>query len=636
MGTDPTSEFLELSRDLFCRIHQGCLDRIAGAWETRLGWTPGEMEGAPVLDFIHPDDQESTRDAIEMALSHGSIESFGSRIRSKSGAWVWMEWDAAGRGNVVLAVARDVSESNETLRSLQRWVRTLSMVERLAGVGHWHFEVDPEQGPTSVTWSKQVYAIHGRDPASHKPQVEEAIRLYHVADRPRVREAVRKALEEKESFEFEARLVPSPGELRFVRVSGQPGLGADGEVVAVFGVLTDITKQKKMEITLRRAIETAERAATSKSDFLANMSHEIRTPLNGVIGMTDLLLETELSTEQRDYVDAARGAGQHLQALLNDVLDLSKIEANRLRIDDTPFDLQEAIDVVIGTFSMQASRKGIALRSKGLAQSASFRGDVVRIKQILMNLVGNAVKFTDEGSVELRVERMPSGLRFEVEDTGPGIALSAQVGLFRRFNQLDNSSTRRHGGTGLGLSLSRELAELMSGRIGVKSELGQGSCFWVELAMAEVGETQQTGVNRPRNEPGGEALQILVAEDNPTNQLLIRRLLERRGHDVTLVEDGAEAVDAGLAEVYDLILMDVQMPNKDGWEATTELRAKGCEVPIFALTANTHAEAAEQALDIGMNGCLTKPIDLTSLDELLQGLGMLKSNQSEDFSKNAS
>jgi PAS domain S-box-containing protein len=629
------AELLAMSREVFCGIVDERIVWLSGGWTQALGWPEEALIGRPLLELIHPDDLQATQDWTQMLEQNGRVEGFNHRMRHEQGGWRWLEWTAESRGDLIQAVGRDVTEQTDTLRSLQRRMRTLSMVERMAGVGHWCFEVGEEPDPPLLYWSAQVYQIHGKDPSSYQPSLQEAIKLYHVGDRPKVRRAIKAAIETRRPMEFEARLVPFPGELRFVRVVGQPELDEEGKIVSVFGVITDITVQKRMEVESRRAIDAAQKAAACKSDFLANMSHEIRTPLNGVVGMTDLLLETPLSPEQKDYVEAARGAGQHLKALLNDILDLSKIEAHRLRLDDAPFELVAALDVVAGTFGMQAARKAIELKTQAFDQPVWLRGDVVRVKQILMNLVANAVKFTDRGTVELRATLTPEGVRFEVEDTGPGIPLASQGGLFRRFNQVDGSGTRRHGGTGLGLSLCRELTELMDGRIGLSSEPGRGSCFWVELPLTHGGQTEASPLGGTGQDVEAAALRILVAEDNPTNQLLIRRLLERRGHAVTLVEDGAEAVDAALAAAYDLILMDVQMPHKDGWEATTEIRDRGCVSPIFALTANAEADASERALELGMNGCLTKPIDIASLDSLLRGLGQRKL-QSEDFSRNAS
>jgi len=622
-----------MSRELFCRVVDGRIVWVSGGWTQALGWAEEALIERPILELVHPDEREATRDWTQMLEQTGRVEGFNHRLRHEQGGWRWLEWTAEFRNGTILAVGQDVTEQTDLLRSLQRQIRALSMVERMAEVGHWRFQLGEEPDPPALSWSAQVYAIHGKDPASYEPSLQDAIKLYHVGDRAKVRRALRAAIETRQSMEFEARLVPFPGELRFVRVVGQPELGEGGEVISIFGVITDVTAQRRTSSEARRAIDTAQKAVASKSDFLANMSHEIRTPLNGVMGMTDLLLETPLSSEQKEYVEAARGAGQHLKALLDDVLDLSKIEANRLRLDDAAFELGAALDVVVGTFGMQASRKDIELTRQALDEPVWLRGDAVRIKQILMNLVGNAVKFTDHGSVELRATRTSEGVRFEVEDTGAGIPIAMQGRLFRRFDQLDGSATRRHGGTGLGLSLCRELTELMGGRIGVSSEPGKGSCFWVELPLAHGGRADASPGGETTHEVEASALRILVAEDNPTNQLLIRRLLERRGHDVTLVEDGAEAVDAALAATYDLILMDVQMPNKDGWEATSEIRERGCAFPIFALTANAQAEASERAMSLGMNGCLTKPIDIATLDSILRGLGK---TQSADFSKNAS
>ncbi|WAT18346.1 PAS domain-containing protein [Aurantiacibacter sp. MUD11] len=608
---------------------------VSPACKQILGFDVEEMVGQSPLAGIHPDDRAHTLEVSESLLRGAKARIARYRHLHKDGHYVWLEANfrtitdsETGLVKEFVGTVRDISDrTNDELRSeeerarLRESTRLLQMAEAMANVGHW--KVDLVSG--SLFWSHEVYKIHGV-PANFIPSLEKAVEFYHPEDREIVQRALERAIDQMEDFSFQARIVRPDGTLRHVVSVGQCEESVAGEVVGVVGVFKDITDTFAAARELQEARDKAEAAVAAKSAFLANMSHEIRTPMNSVIRFAELLANSGLNRDQQGQARQIIESSHSMMPLLNDLLDFSKVEAGRLELREKATDLPHLLRGSRALVEPDAEAKGVRCELVVASDVPRWiRADKLRLRQIILNLLSNAVKFTDSGTVTL-VAEVAEGvdgplLNLAVRDTGIGIAGGKLDAIFGHFEQATPDIHGRFGGTGLGLAISRELALLMGGTLTVESELQEGSCFTLSVPLVTTSASAAARDEGTQLTPLVQGARVLVAEDNDVNQLLMTAMLDKLGVEHGIAGNGAAAVEQvrsaeGAGKPYDLVLMDIQMPEVDGYEATRLLRGSGFDLhrlPIVALTANAFPEDRERVLDAGMQDHLAKPISLQAL-----------------------
>jgi len=597
-------------------------------WLKARGMTEAEALGRHLFDLAPPGFAKF-KAVIDRCQKGETLRE--DRIRSEDGPWYQMDltpWrDSAGKVGGVILVSHDVTALVEAMEQTRRSEERLRVAMELASIKTYEFD----HARREISFGGVLFAggPGGDDFEAANRAVWQTI---HPDDRPAALALWTRHLDEGAPFKTQFRLTQDDGSHRWVEGASEVIRGPDGEVERVIGAMRDIDREKRNEFDLVNARDAAEAANRAKSTFLATMSHEIRTPLNGVLGMAQAMAADELSPTQRERLDVVRQSGEGLLAILNDVLDLSKIEAGKLELEEAVFSIAEVAQSAYAAFTALANAKALGFDlSIDPAAQGLYRGDPTRVRQILYNLISNGLKFTQIGDVRIRVETGGLGLRLSITDTGMGIPAERLKNLFQKFEQADASTTRRFGGTGLGLAICRELAELMGGSITAESAEDQGSCFIVELPLERVSEKALAAKEATPAAPApapSMGLRVLAAEDNAVNQLVIRTLLEQAGIEPLVVADGLQALEAWAREPWDLILMDVQMPLMDGPTATLEIRrrelAEGrLRTPVIALTANAMSHQIAEYRAAGMDAIVAKPIDVGRLLEaMLQALAI--------------
>jgi two-component system CheB/CheR fusion protein len=587
-----------------------------------------EYIGKPFSTVIDPGDRAFVSDELAKLSQSKQIVQAEHRHSRFGGSPRWIRWinkavlDQDGRIQEVQAVGLDVTEyRQQTDQMVQRemlfsniftYTTDFLTVFRLTAQGELlleSFNRSVEEGG-GYTYAQFL----GRN-------VRELVTSQH---RNEILAKYKACVESKTPQNFDEELSLQGG-IKYLATTIIPVLNAAGQVERVVALSRDISKYKIAEAELNAAKAAAEIANESKSDFLASMSHELRSPLNVVIGMAELLEESSLGAEQREQVKGIQRSGKVLLTLIEDILDLSKIEAGKTKLEYNNFSVRELTQEVCDTFKPQAAAKGVKIVCRiadGISEQ--FVGDGARIRQILTNLVGNAVKFTEKGSVTVSLTAVghPTAgrrlVRFEVKDTGIGIPEEHHSRIFKKFSQVDSGLGRRYGGTGLGLVISQRLTTLMSGQIGFESKWNEGSLFWFELPLSVTKKTHRTAKPKAeeKNPERPLSARILAVDDSPDSRMLLSMLLERLGHHSEIVDSGEEAIEAAQRGTFDLILMDVQMPGMDGYQTTMRIRKldhPNHTLPIIALTANAMVGDSEKCFDAGMNDYITKPINVDLL-----------------------
>ncbi|MEZ6148197.1 MAG: PAS domain S-box protein [Planctomycetaceae bacterium] len=601
------------------------------SWREFTGQTYEAWRGTGWLDAIHPDDQQVTMDIWQQALQNKTPVSFEYRIKHVSGEWRWTSVRAVPQIAADGTVIRWVGMNTDITAAKQAEIELLQSEERLhlaaEAAEFGTYDVDLLTGESF--WSAEMREILHfplDEPVPTAPG--DVPDFVHPKDRRRVKQELRDANNPFGSGEIncELRIITPNGQTRWILMRGTTLFEEEGEIrrpVRAIGIVMDIDERKRLEIALKASERRAQKASLAKSEFLANMSHEIRTPMTSVMGYTDILVSQENDPQKSEYLRTIKRNSQFLLDIINDILDLSKIEAGKLEVTTEPVNLVEVIGDIRSLMQVRADEKQLEFHVEFEGPlPARIETDPKRLRQILINLLGNAIKFTETGSVRLVIRYLPNeeepNLQFDIIDTGVGVSDEHASELFQPFVQADASITRNYGGTGLGLTISRRLAHLLGGEVIVESELGQGSTFSVTIQANSMGsdliEPSIEG-NDPDQlfDPSEHSLQgtVLVVDDRRDVRFLARHLLTGAGLTVEMAEDGLEAI--AMVEQreapFDLILLDMRMPHLDGYSTAARLRELGVEQPIIALTADALEDDQQLCLDQGCNVVLRKPID---------------------------
>lgn len=606
--------FFNLSIDMICVLTpDGYIKRLNPAFSNGLGYTKEELYSVPLLDLIHPDDLKNTRKHFIRLVEGDDIRNFENRCRTKGKEYRWMSWRIVldKEKRLIYSIARDITEEKNATKRIEDLTYTLNQTAIVMIVN---------RDEKIISVNDKFCEVSGYDRAEVIGQHHEILDSFHHSDV--FWENLMTTIESGKIWQGEIKERAKDGSFYWTHTSSVPFLSANGEITQYIVIQTDITDRKQLEKDLRQAKEEAIKNAKIKEDFLANMSHEIRTPMSGVLGFSRLLLQTSMDSTQRNYAQSIYGSAENLLVVVNDILDVSKIESGKFQLDEVEFDLRKRIEDSLNILRVDIYKKKLELvLDIDPFIPRRILGVPDRLCQILINLVGNAVKFTKYGAIHLSVMKIDDVLFFEVMDTGIGIASDKLDAIFETFTQAESYTTREYGGTGLGLSISKKLVSLMGGEIGVKSKLGKGSSFYFSLPFKNASSSSSEDQNEETETlvlpELGQTLRILVVEDNLVNQELALIYLNMLHCNADLANNGEEAVLKLSEQSYDLILMDIQMPKMDGIAATLEIRKTDSITPIIAMSAHALSKEKEKCFNIGMNDYIAKPFKVEALRAMI-------------------
>ncbi|MEP7341492.1 MAG: PAS domain S-box protein [Acidobacteriota bacterium] len=594
-----------------------------------LGYTPGEMMGRNLIEFLTPAVQQVFPHYLQRIRSEPNVNGLLHLVSKQGEERIWMFRNSRiaepGAMPYVLGYAQDVTDSKRAEDEMRMQTQRLALATQVGNIGIWDWDV-----PTnSIKWDERMFEIYGI--ARETAMDYDRWRATVVAeDWPVAEAALQRAIARKSQEGSEFRILRSDGSLRHVQAAQGVIVDRTGKVVRVIGLNIDITERKLIEVELEHARDAALESVRLKSEFLANMSHEIRTPMNGVLGMTGLLMQTDLTTSQLEFTETIQFSAEALLTIIDDILDFSKIEAGLLRFEKIDFDLRGAVEGTIELLAAKAQTKGLELASLvHWDVPTALQGDPGRLRQVLTNLTGNAIKFTEHGEVVVSVKKAGetashATLRFEIRDTGIGISAEAQRGLFRAFSQADGSTTRKYGGTGLGLAISKQLVELMGGQIGIESTLGAGSTFWFTAEFEK-----QTTTAAMADETAGSlsGARVLIVDDNATNRSILNHQATSWGMIATEAESGERAIEllraaVTRAEPYNIAILDLMMPTMDGFQLAEAIKADPLIAAVALVLLPSFGEAGhgERAQQIGIAAYLQKPVQQSKLYNCLMAV----------------